>query len=123
VRRQRRALDDALGREEAERIEAVRSRRGGRLLHQAPRKAKPVACKDFVEQVTAYLEDELPRDVRRSIDRHLEACVDCARTVAQWRQVVALTGRLGEDEVDRVDPATRTELLNAFRAEPPTAPD
>ena len=121
--RKRRALYDALGREEAARIEDLRKRRGGRLLNQAPRKAKPIACRDFVEEVTDYLDDALSPARLRSIDAHLQLCADCARTLAQWRQVMALTGRLDEDEVDRLDPATRDELLAAFRAEPPTAPD
>jgi len=93
------------------------------MMIRRPRKVKPVACKDFVEEITSYLDDALPVDRLRSIDAHLEVCADCARALAQWRRVIALTGRLDEDEVDRLDPATRAELLAAFQARPPAAPD
>mgnify|MGYP003514451178 CR=1 FL=1 len=64
-----------------------------------------------------YGEAEDPEAVRT----HLEACADCARVLAQWRSVIALSGRLGDDAVAAVDPATRDRLLTAFRTKPPTA--
>jgi anti-sigma factor RsiW len=93
------------------------------MMIRRPDRVKPIACKDFVEEVAAYLDEALSPERLRRIDAHLQVCVDCARTLAQWRQVIALTGRLDEDEVDRLDPATREELLAAFRAQPPAAPD
>jgi anti-sigma factor RsiW len=92
-------------------------------MNEAPRTTKPVPCQDVVEQITAYLDDELPGDVRRGIDAHLEACGDCARILAQWRKVIGLTGRLADDELGRLDPDVRAELLAAFQAQPSTAPD
>jgi len=79
-------------------------------------------CQDFVEQVTDYLEGAVTEDDRTRIEEHLAACGDCDRVLAQWREVIRLTGRLGEDQVDGLEPATRDELLAAFRARPP-APD
>jgi len=70
--------------------------------------------------VTDYLDDALDADERGRIDRHLAECPDCARVLAQWRTVIALSGRLGDGAVDGVDPVTREQLLVAFRAEPPT---
>ncbi len=84
--------------------------------------SRSVRCQDFVEQVTDYLEGALDADERARIDRHLKRCRGCARTLEQWREVIRLTGRLRDDEVDRVDPATRAELIAAFRDEP-HAPD
>lgn len=80
-----------------------------------------VDCIDFVERVTDYLDDAVGPDERERIDEHLEACADCARVLAQWRSVIALSGRLGDDAVAAVDPATRDRLLTAFRTKPPTA--
>ena len=61
--------------------------------------------------------------MRRRIDGHLVVCADCSRVLAQWREVVRLTGRLADDEVDRLDDNTRA-LLAAFRdhPRPPTDP-
>jgi anti-sigma factor RsiW len=78
-----------------------------------------VACRDFVEQVTDHLDDALAPADREAVDRHLAGCPDCARALAQWREVVVLTGRLADHHVDRLDPATRADLLAAFRARPP----
>jgi hypothetical protein len=121
--RKRRALYDAIGREEAARIEELRRRSGGRLMQERPRRVKPLACQDLVEQVTDYLEGTVSDELRRRIDAHLEHCPDCTRVLAQWRQVIALAGRLAEDDVDTLAEATRHELLEAFRAQPPAAPD
>ena len=71
--------------------------------------------------MTDYLDDAVGPDERERIDQHLEACADCARVLAQWRSVIALSGRLGDDAVAAVDPATRDRLLIAFRIKPPTA--
>lgn len=89
------------------------------LVPERPRRRK-VDCIDVVERVTDYLDDALDADERRRIDQHLAECPDCARVLAQWRTVIALSGRLGGEAVDKVDPATRAELLAAFRDEPPT---
>jgi len=89
------------------------------LVPDRPRRGK-VDCIDFVERVTAYLDEAVDPDERARLDQHLEACVDCARVLDQWRTVIALAGRLGEAAVDTIDPATRDRLQAAFREEPPT---
>lgn len=84
-------------------------------------RARPVVCQDFVELVTDYLEDALPRTQRRIIDRHLADCAACHRVLDQWRVVVALGGRLDPGDLDVVDPHVRAELVDAFRAARPQA--
>lgn len=73
------------------------------------------ACDELVELVTDYLEDELPADERARVDRHLTICEGCRTVLAQWRDVIRLTGRLADSDVDRADPDTRTRLLATFR--------
>ena len=116
--RKRRALYDAIGPEEASRIEDLRKRGGGRLMQERPARVKPIACRDVVEEITEYLDGALSAKEQRRIDAHLEQCPDCTRALAQWREVVALAGRLREEDVDRLDAATREQLLEAFRARP-----
>ena len=74
-----------------------------------------VDCQDFVGFVTGYLDDALPADLRARIDGHLVECPGCARTLEQWKAVVAMAGRLAPTDVDAIDPGTRAELLQAFR--------
>ena len=80
------------------------------------RKPPPdIHCQDFVELITDYLEGVVPADERERIDEHLTICAGCAAALAQWKAVIDMTGRLGETEVNAVDPRTRAELLEAFR--------
>jgi anti-sigma factor RsiW len=65
--------------------------------------------------VTAYLDDELPEDVRAQVDEHLAGCDGCQNVLAQWRTIVALAGRLTEDDVDNTDEVTRDRLISAMR--------
>jgi anti-sigma factor RsiW len=73
-------------------------------------------CKDFVELMTAYLDDELPEDVRAQVDEHLGGCDGCQNVLAQWRTIVALAGRLTEADVDNTDEVTRDRLISTMRA-------
>ena len=53
-------------------------------------------CKEFVEQVTDYLEGEVDEQDRREIDAHLVTCPGCRSVLGQWREVIRLTGRLAQ---------------------------
>jgi anti-sigma factor RsiW len=72
-------------------------------------------CNAVVELVTAYLDDELPEDVRAQVDEHLAGCDGCQNVLAQWRTIAALAGRLTEDDVDNTDEITRDRLISAMR--------
>ena len=74
-----------------------------------------LACKDFVELITAYLDDALPDDVRADVDQHLDTCDGCQNVLAQWRTIIALAGRLSEADVDNTDELTRDRLISTFR--------
>jgi anti-sigma factor RsiW len=74
-----------------------------------------IDCQDFVELVTDYLDEALPADERARIDRHLASCPGCAAALAQWRTVIGLAGRLADTDVEGIDPAVRSRLMEAFR--------
>ena len=74
-----------------------------------------LACKDFVELVTANLEGALPDEVRAQVDEHLDGCDGCQNVLAQWRTIIALAGRLTEDDVDNTDEITRDRLISTMR--------
>jgi anti-sigma factor RsiW len=72
-------------------------------------------CNEFVELVTDYLDGALPGDLVATIDAHLAICPGCRRVVAQWREVIRLTGQLAGSDVDRIDADIRAQLIATFR--------
>jgi anti-sigma factor RsiW len=70
-----------------------------------------VNCQEFVELVTAYLEDQLPGDDRAAFEEHLRLCPGCDRYLEQFRTTIALLGQLPEESISA--PA-RDRLLDAF---------
>jgi anti-sigma factor RsiW len=75
--------------------------------------AEPLDCDEFVELVTAYLEDALdPADRQRVID-HLDLCDGCSTYLEQIRATVRAVGDLPEPG-GLPDPG-RQRLLDAFR--------
>jgi anti-sigma factor RsiW len=76
---------------------------------------RDIACRDFVEIVTDYVDGALPARVRAAVDRHLAECPGCTSVLEQWRVVISLGAQLDEHDVDAVDPGVREALLDAFR--------
>jgi anti-sigma factor RsiW len=72
-------------------------------------------CRQFVQLVTAYVEDTLPEHMQASVDQHLSGCPGCRNVLAQWRTVISLAGQLTEADVDSTDDVTRDRLLSLFR--------
>jgi len=71
-----------------------------------------MSCKELVELVTDYLEDELDPGRRRRFELHLTECEGCAVYLEQMRETIRLTGTLTEDQLS---PEAREGLLAAFR--------
>jgi anti-sigma factor RsiW len=76
-------------------------------------------CRDFVEQVTDYLDGAFDEQDEREIEAHLETCPGCRSVLGQWHQVIRLSGKLAESDVDGVDPDTRRRLMASFRRHRP----
>lgn len=71
-------------------------------------------CIEFVEQLTAYLDDTLPQETRRRVDEHLALCEGCSAALSQWRTVAELAGRLTAADVADIDPYVRDRLMATF---------
>jgi anti-sigma factor RsiW len=72
-----------------------------------------MACQELVEVITDYIEGTLPERDRMRLDAHIAGCASCRAYIEQMRQTMRAVGRLaGED----LEPATRSRLLDAFRA-------
>lgn len=80
---------------------------------------RELVCRQAVELVTDYLEDVLSRGERRAFERHLEACDGCEAYLAQVREVLVATGRVGPDDLD---PATLDGLVTLYREHREGAP-
>jgi anti-sigma factor RsiW len=74
---------------------------------------RPLDCREFVEQVTAYLEGDLSAAAEQDFIDHLALCDGCERYLEQMRLTAASLADLPADDI----PAdARTALLDAFRA-------
>jgi len=76
--------------------------------------ATAYVCRQFVEDVTAYLEGALPDAVVVLVDLHLADCPHCREYLAQMRRTVEMTGALTEHDVDTMPDDVRRRLLRAF---------
>ena len=74
--------------------------------------ADDLACREFVELVTDYLEGRLPPAERERFEAHLELCAGCQAYVEQMRATLGALGRIPEETIS---PEARAELLHAFR--------
>jgi len=80
---------------------------------------KDLVCREAVELATDYLEGVLSRGERRAFERHLEACDGCEAYLAQVREVLVATGKVGPDDLD---PATLDGLVALYREHRDGAP-
>ncbi|MGH8838448.1 MAG: anti-sigma factor family protein [Jiangellaceae bacterium] len=69
-------------------------------------------CSDFVELVTAFLDDALDADGKRRFVDHLALCEGCTRYLHQFRQTIRA---LGDLPIEQLPPEARDTLLAAFR--------
>jgi anti-sigma factor RsiW len=76
------------------------------------RNPEDIRCQELVEQVTDYLDDQIPPTERAEIDAHLALCDGCARWFAQMRETRA---RLNDLRVNELPAAQRDTLRAVFR--------
>lgn len=82
------------------------------LRRRRRRRENPLACREFVELVTDYLDDALPPEQRARFEAHLADCDGCAGYLEDIRRISAT---LTETDIPAADPATHASLLKAFR--------
>lgn len=69
-------------------------------------------CREFVEQVTAFLEGALDAEAEQDVIDHLASCDGCGRYLEQIRQT---SQALTDLPADALPGDARNALLNAFR--------
>jgi anti-sigma factor RsiW len=76
------------------------------------RRPDPLACREFVELVTDYLEGALTPDQQARFEAHLAECDACPGYLEDIRSIATT---LGTVELPPADPGTHETLLAAFR--------
>ncbi len=74
-----------------------------------------LACNEFVELVTEYLDGALPDDEVVRLEHHLTICPGCSSVLDQFRTVIRLGGRLSQSDVEALAPSDREPVMAAFR--------
>jgi len=69
-------------------------------------------CRELVEVITDYLEDQLSPIDRERFAAHLAECDACRTYMDQFRQTIRVLGRLPEEALSA---EARANLLAAFR--------
>jgi anti-sigma factor RsiW len=72
-------------------------------------------CNHFVEVVTEYLDGAMEPDEARRLEEHLAICDGCQSVLEQFRVILRITGRIGEEDVAELTPEQREPLTTAFR--------
>ncbi len=72
----------------------------------------PMDCNEFVELVTAYLDDALDVETRARFDLHLLECDGCENYLQQFQATISAVAKIGSEDID---PVFRARLLHAFR--------
>jgi len=58
-----------------------------------------IDCKDLVEQLGDYLENEMPADLRASLEHHLSHCRTCQVILDSTRKTIRIITESGSFEV------------------------
>jgi anti-sigma factor RsiW len=77
--------------------------------------ARTLNCRELIEFLAAYLDEELAREERAAFDRHLAICPYCRDYLATYRQTIHLGRRALAAEAALLEEVPR-ELLNAILA-------
>jgi anti-sigma factor RsiW len=59
----------------------------------------PIACRELVELVTAYLDDAMQPAERARLEAHLADCDGCTTYIEQMRQTIAATAAAGPEVI------------------------
>jgi len=75
-------------------------------------------CLDILQQLSAYIDDELPFDICREIRQHLGACPNCEVFIASLQHTVTLCRLRPAPQLTSVDRANmRRAILDAAKAQ------
>lgn len=71
-------------------------------------------CREFLDFLMAYLDDELPAAQRATLDGHLEDCPSCVTYLETYRETVRLGRAVCTDPEASVPDDVPDELIRAI---------
>ncbi len=80
--------------------------------------AASYVCRQFVEDVTAYLDGALPDEITVLVEAHLADCPHCREYLSQMQLTIEKTRAFTEQDVDEMPAEVRERLMEAFRDRP-----
>jgi anti-sigma factor RsiW len=75
-----------------------------------------VNCREFVEFLMAYLDEELPEDQQATFRRHMSECPSCVTYLETYRETVRLGRSLCDDPEGPVPGDVPDQLVRAILA-------
>jgi anti-sigma factor RsiW len=75
-----------------------------------------VTCREFASFISDFLVGKLPRADRLQFERHLAACPNCERYLAQYRETIAAGRAAFADPDGELPPEVPEELVRAILA-------
>lgn len=80
-------------------------------------RSAPLVCREAVELVSDYVDGTLSSRRRRRLERHLADCPACTAYLAQVREALAASGRVGPEDLPEETVEGLVDLFRRFRAE------
>ncbi len=77
---------------------------------------RDVACRDYVELATDYLEGALSSEDRLTVELHLAFCRACVDYLDQMRATIAVASSLRADDVPQPVVASLVEAFRTLKA-------
>ena len=74
-----------------------------------------VPCIEFVEVITDYLDGALPTDETRRLEEHLRDLHRVRERARAVPELIRLSGRVAESDIDALTPEQREPVMAAFR--------
>ena len=75
-----------------------------------------IRCREFVDFLMSYLDEELPADQREAFEEHIRACPPCGVYLDQYRDTVALGKTICQDPEGPVPDDVPENLVQAILA-------
>jgi len=72
-----------------------------------------LTCRQLIDFIMSYLDDELPADQRAEFDRHMSACPSCVDYLKTYEKTVLLTKAAGDDQVPAEVPESLVQAILA----------
>jgi anti-sigma factor RsiW len=87
---------------------------------EAPLEPKPyITCRQLIDFIGAYLDQELPAEERAEFERHLAVCPSCVAYLSTYRKTITMAQRAGSDPAPADVPETLIAAILAARPKTP----